>query len=120
MNTWYLGKLVEAIRPPGTGTMDGGDTMWMLGAQTRPRESNNSSQLLKPSLQPSIYLCLKTVLISWAWWYRPLIPALGRQRRVDLGEFEVSLNYIESRAARTAQRKPASKNCIFIYMYEYL
>ena len=27
------------------------------------------------------------------WWYIPLIPALGKQRQVDLCEFKASLNY---------------------------
>ena len=27
------------------------------------------------------------------WWYRPLIPALGRQRQADLCEFKASLVY---------------------------
>ena len=42
----------------------------------------------------------------------PLIPALKRQRQVDLCEFEASLVYIvSSRIARTvSQRNPVSKN----------
>jgi hypothetical protein len=40
----------------------------------------------------------------------PLIPALGRQRQVDL-EFEASLVYrVSSRTARAIQRNPVSKN----------
>lgn len=27
---------------------------------------------------------------TWVWWRRPLMPALGRQRQVDLWEFEAS------------------------------
>ena len=38
-----------------------------------------------------VRLCLKTT--SCWWWHRPLIPALGRQRQVDLCEFEFSLVY---------------------------
>jgi hypothetical protein len=29
----------------------------------------------------------------WAWWYMPLIPALGKQRQVDLCELEATLVY---------------------------
>ena len=28
--------------------------------------------------------------LSWAWWYSPFIPALGRQRQVDLCAFEAA------------------------------
>ena len=45
------------------------------------------------------------------WWRTPLIPALGRQRQVDLCEFEASL---VSRASarigsKATQRNPVSK-----------
>jgi hypothetical protein len=47
---------------------------------------------------------------SWAWWYTPLIPALGRQRQV-VSEFKASLVYkVSSRTARAIQRNPISKN----------
>jgi len=40
----------------------------------------------------------------------PLISALGRQRRVDLYEFEASLDYrVSSRAPRATQRGPVLK-----------
>jgi hypothetical protein len=39
-----------------------------------------------------------------AWWYMPLIPALWRQRQVNLFQFETSLVYIvSSRSARDTQ-----------------
>jgi len=39
-----------------------------------------------------------------------LIPVLGRQRQVDLCEFEASLLYrMSSKTARTTQRNPVSK-----------
>ncbi|XP_055450008.1 protein INCA1 isoform X1 [Psammomys obesus] len=46
------------------------------------------------------------------WWCTPLIPALGRQRRADLFEFEASLVYIgSSRTDRAVtQRNPVLKN----------
>ena len=42
----------------------------------------------------------------------PLIPALGRQRQMDLCEFKASLVYkVSSKTARTvSQRNPVSKN----------
>jgi hypothetical protein len=41
----------------------------------------------------------------------PLIPALRRQRWVDLCEFEASLVYgVGSRTAKATQRNPVSKN----------
>ena len=40
-------------------------------------------------------------------WHMPLIPALGRQRQVELCEFEASLVYrVSSRIARATQRNP--------------
>jgi hypothetical protein len=43
------------------------------------------------------------------WWHTSLIPALGRQRQVDL-EFEATLVYRGSfRTARATQRNPVSK-----------
>jgi hypothetical protein len=45
---------------------------------------------------------------SRVWWYMPLIPALGRGRRIS--EFEASLVYkVSSRTAMTIQRNPVSK-----------
>jgi hypothetical protein len=41
---------------------------------------------------------------SIRWWYMPLIPALERQKQVDLWEFETSLVYrTSSRTARAIQ-----------------
>ena len=41
----------------------------------------------------------------------PLIPALWRQRRVDLSTFEASLVYrVSYRTARATQKNPVSKN----------
>jgi hypothetical protein len=43
--------------------------------------------------------------------YLPIIPALKRQRQVDLCEFKTSLVYrASSRTARVTQRNPVSKN----------
>ena len=51
--------------------------------------------------------------LSTRWkWRTPLITALGKQRQVDLNEFEASLFYrVSSRTARTVkQRNPVLKN----------
>ena len=48
--------------------------------------------------------------LAGQWWCTPLIPALGKQRQVDLCEFEASLVYrASSRTARAIQRNPVSK-----------
>lgn len=53
------------------------------------------------------------VKVKW-WWHTPLIPAFGKQKQVDLREFETSLFYkASSRIARTiTQRNPVSINYI--------
>ena len=53
----------------------------------------------------------KLVLFAGQRWCTPLIPALGRQKQVDLCESEASLVYrVSSRTARAAQRNFVSKN----------
>jgi len=45
------------------------------------------------------------------WCHTPLIPALRRQRQVELCEFEASLLYkASSRTARATQTDPVLKN----------
>lgn len=47
----------------------------------------------------------KVHISSWMWWYVPLIPALTRQRKMDLCKFEASLVYIQnSRLAKDIVR----------------
>ena len=49
---------------------------------------------------------LKKIYAGW-WWHIPLIPALRRQRHVDLCEFEASLVYrASSRTGSIATEKP--------------
>ena len=54
---------------------------------------------------------LKVEKRAGQWWHTPLIPALGRQRQVDLCECEASLVYrTSSKTARAVtQRNPVSK-----------
>ena len=35
----------------------------------------------------------QSYLVSWGWWRTPSIPALRKQKQVDLCEFEASLVY---------------------------
>jgi hypothetical protein len=50
-------------------------------------------------------------IFSQAQWCTPLVPALRRQRQMDLCEFKASLVYIvSSRTAWTTQWEPVSKN----------
>lgn len=49
------------------------------------------------------------VHLARQWWLMPLIPALGRQKKVDLYKFEDSLIYREresSRIAKATTEKP--------------
>ena len=49
--------------------------------------------------------------VGLAWWRTPLTPALGRQRQVNLGEFEASLVYkVSSRLLKGTRRNPVSKD----------
>ena len=60
-----------------------------------------------------IYLHLFIKQAIARYWCTPLTPALGRQRRKDLTEFEVSLIYpVSPKMARAMQRDPISKNQI--------
>ena len=59
---------------------------------------------------PRNELCLRSLIKARWWWCTPLIPALGKQRQVDLCVFEASLVYrVSSRTARAAQRNPVLK-----------
>lgn len=47
--------------------------------------------------------------MGWAWQCTLLIPALGRQRQVDLCETEASLDYIASSRPAGAIGRPSIK-----------
>jgi hypothetical protein len=48
------------------------------------------------------YVCL----YARKWYCKPLIPALGRQRKTDLCEFEASLAYNEFQDSQRYTEKP--------------
>ena len=53
-------------------------------------------------------------------WGVPLIPAFGKQRQMDLYEFEATLVYrANSRRPKDIQRNPVSKNQTVIYWMEH-
>jgi hypothetical protein len=45
---------------------------------------------------------------SWAWWYKPIIPALKRLRQQDCG-FQVSLGYIVRPCLKKERKKERKK-----------
>jgi hypothetical protein len=45
-----------------------------------------------PRMEKKSSYCKKRIF-SWAWWYSPVIPALGRGKQKDL-EFKTSLGYM--------------------------
>jgi hypothetical protein len=60
---------------------------------------------------PAEFFLLTSQPSNWAVVARALIPALGRQKQVDLCKFETSLVFrVNSRTARSAQTNPASEN----------
>lgn len=74
-----------------------------------------SDHILEVSLGYTVHFRLARVRLSlkttWAWWDTPLMAASGRQRQVELCEFEASLTYrVNSRTARATQRDSVSQN----------
>jgi hypothetical protein len=63
---------------------------------------------LSLSLLVVLLLCFVNKTLAGRWWCTPLIPVLGRRRRIS--EFKASLVYrVSSRTARATQRNPVSK-----------
>jgi hypothetical protein len=52
--------------------------------------------------------------LSWVWWLAPLNPARGRQRQVDLNEFEASLAYIMGSKPASATQWDSFKETILV------
>ena len=71
------------------------------------QKRENSSSGESPETDSEVLSQNKINQVGW-WWHTTLIPALGRQRQVDLCEFQVSLGYrTNSRTARAVtQEKP--------------
>ena len=60
-------------------------------SKEKERHKENFGVMLAPLLKSVTktfreYKSLKTQFRGGQWWYKPLIPALGRQRKVDLCE----------------------------------
>ena len=62
----------------------------------------------KASLDCISTACTKMVFIAMRWWHTPLIPALGRQRQVDL--CDVSLVYRVSYTENTCLKNQKKKS----------
>ena len=64
-------------------------------------------------MQMNVFLSRINILTlaGWQWWHTPLIPALGRQRQVDICEFKASLVYrVNSRTGSNATEKLEKQN----------
>ena len=73
-----------------------GSSHWLL---TEAEHKWDMSERISPSakqkshVQDNTPVPLFRMLLAGWWWRTPLIPALKRQRQVDLCEFEASLGY---------------------------
>jgi hypothetical protein len=57
------------------------------------------------------FATLKTVVVTQAVMVHTLMPALGKQRQINLCEFKASLVYrVNSKTAKATQRNSVSKN----------
>ena len=89
----------------------GRPTFWNLRIHFHWMSVDVVSSSYLPFLNFFSYYCLKTITVAWQLWRTPLIPAFGRQRQVDLCEFEASLVYrVSSRTDRVTQRNSVLKN----------
>ena len=86
-----------------------------ISALCRWRQEDQKFKIILGCIEgwrPTWTLPQKTAIIARWWWHTPLFPALGRQRQVDLHEFEASLAYRTScrTGSKATQRNPALKN----------
>ena len=76
-----------------------------------PSKNNQKSQKDEQD-EHKLNLSIKNEKMDWVWWHKSLVPALGRQKKVDPCEFKASLVYsTSSRTPRAVtQRSPVSKS----------
>ena len=59
---------------------------------------------------------MKNMIWSWVW-LTPLVPALGRQRQIDLYKSEANLkSTVSSKTFRATQKDPVSLNYIRLHV----
>jgi hypothetical protein len=68
-----------------------------------------SVELKSYGIKSKTISAFKNHSLGWAWWHKPLLLALRRQRQA-VSEFKASLVFrVSSRTARAIQRNPVSK-----------
>ena len=79
------------------------DFLTQESLQTRLKCKDKGDVEVQRTLELAWSSCLKRYALAGWWWCMSLIPALRRQRQLDLCEFEASLVY---RAGFKATEKP--------------